>query len=152
MQSTPKHLPELSWLRGPEFLRNASEISIPGEEQAFLSADEPEVRKELKLLMTRTTSPPHGSGEIQEILILVLPKASYCCCDSQSEISERHTWECQSQHIRYLHLSPEVMAQATEVIIKSVQRETFKKDLDIIAQSSSRDNGSYNGAKAKRNP
>ena len=45
---------ELSWLRGPEFLKNTSETSIPGEEKAFLSADDPEVRKEPKPLITRT--------------------------------------------------------------------------------------------------
>ena len=42
------------------------------------------------------------------------------------------------------------MAQATEVIIKSMQRETFKEELDIIAQSSSGIDGSRNGAKAKK--
>ena len=52
----PKDLAESSWLRGPEFLRDASEIPIPGQEQAFLSADDPEVRKQLKPLTTRTTS------------------------------------------------------------------------------------------------
>ena len=42
----PKDLAESSWLRGPEFLRDASEISIPGQEQAFLSPYDPEVRKQ----------------------------------------------------------------------------------------------------------
>lgn len=76
----PKDLAEFSWLRGLEFLTNASEISMPGEEQAFLSADDAKVRKELKPLMTRTTSirvPHHGSGENRKILNLVHPKASY---------------------------------------------------------------------------
>ena len=52
----PKDLTKSSSLTGPEFLRISSEISIPGEEKAFLSADDPEVRKEPKPLMTRTTS------------------------------------------------------------------------------------------------
>ena len=42
------------------------------------------------------------------------------------------------------------MAQATEVIIKSVQRETFKEELNIIAQRSSRNDGSRNRTKANK--
>ena len=48
------------------------------------------------------------------------------------------------------YLSPEAIAQAIEVITKSVQRETFKKELDIIAQSSSRNDGSRNRTKVKK--
>ena len=52
----PKDLAESTWLNGLEFLQDASEISTPGVEQAMLSADDPEVRKELRLLMTSATS------------------------------------------------------------------------------------------------
>ena len=150
----PKDLAESSWLTGPEFLRNSSEIPIPGEEKAFLSADDHEVRKELKPLITRTTStesPTIGaerfkrysswSSLLRAIAVLIAKVKSQ---------KERNTLGGRSLHVRYLYLSPEVMAQATEVIIKSVQRETFKEELDIIAQSSSRIDGSRNGAKAKK--
>ena len=150
----PKDLAESSWLTGPEFLRNSSEISVTGEERAFLSADDPEVRKEPKPLMTRTTStesPTIGAerfkgysswSSLRGAIAVLIAKVK-----SQKE---RNTLGGRSLHVRYLYLSPEVMAQATEVIIKSVQRETFKEELDIISQSPSGIYGSRNRAKAKK--
>ena len=149
----PKDLAESSWLTGPKFLRNSSEISVPGEEKAFLSADDPEVKKEPKPLMTRTTStesPTIGAERFQQILILVLPKPAIAVLIAKMKSQkERNTLGGRSLHVRYLYLSPEVMAQATEVI-KSVQRETLKEELDIISQSPSGIDGSRNRAKAKK--
>lgn len=150
----PKDLAESSWLRGPEFLRNTSETSIPGEEKALLSADDPEVRKEPKLVMTRTMlteSPTMGAERFKRYSSWSsLRRAIAVLIAKVKSQKERNTCGGRSLHVRYLYLSPEVMAQATEVIIKSVQRETFKEELDIIAQSSSRNDGDRNRAKAKK--
>lgn len=43
-----------------------------------------------------------------------------------------------------------MIAQATEVIIKSVQREAFNEEFGVIAQSSSKNDGSHGGAKARK--
>ena len=46
--------------------------------------------------------------------------------------------------------SPEVIDRATEVIIKAVQREAFKEEFEVIAQSSSENDSSRNEAKARK--
>ena len=48
------------------------------------------------------------------------------------------------------HQSPEVIDRATEVIIKAVQREAFKEEFEVIAQSSSENDSSRNEAKARK--
>ena len=48
------------------------------------------------------------------------------------------------------HQSPEVIDRATEVIIKAVQREAFKEEFEVIAQSSSENDRSRNEAKARK--
>ena len=150
----PKNLAESSWFRSPDLLENGPEIAISGVEQAFLSADNPEVRREPKPLLNRTMSTESsimGAERFKRYLSWpYLRRAITVMVAKVRSRKDRNTCEGRSQHIRYLHLSPEVIAPATEVIIKSVQRVTFKEEFDIIAQSSSRNDISSNGAKAKK--
>ena len=142
----PKDLAESTWLNGPEFLRNASDISVPGAEQAVLSADDPEVRKELKSLVTCATSsesPNIGTerfkrystwSSLRHAIAILIAKVR--------SLKERSTNESPSQYVHCDHLSPEAIAQATEIIVKSVQREAFKEEFDVIAKSSFKNDGS----------
>ena len=150
----PKDLAESTWLNGPEFLRNASDISVPGAEQAVLSADDPEVRKELKSLVTCATSsesPNIGTerfkrystwSSLRHAIAILIAKVR--------SLKERSTNESPSQYVHCDHLSPEAIAQATEIIVKSVQREAFKEEFDVIAKSSFKNDGSRDGAKARK--
>ena len=48
------------------------------------------------------------------------------------------------------HQSPDVIDRAAKVIIKAVQREAFKEEFEVIAQSSSENDSSRNEAKARK--
>lgn len=81
-----------TWLKGPWFLRNASEIPTHGMEQDIISVDDPEVREELRTSRDQCYVigvRQHENGEIQEILILVLNMARYCHPYSEGEVSLR---------------------------------------------------------------
>ena len=150
----PKELAESTWLNGPEFLRNASDISVPSAEQAVLSADDPAVRKELKSLVTcaaSSESPNIGTERFKRYSTWSsLRRAIAILIAKVRSLKERSTNESPSQYVRCDHLSPEVIAQATEIIVKSVQREAFKEEFDVIAKSSSKNDGSRDGAKARK--
>ena len=65
-------------------------------------------------------------------------------------LKERNTSDKPSQNVRYQHQSPEVIDRATKVIIKAVQRETFKEEFEAIAQSSRQNDSSRNQAKERK--
>ena len=110
----PKDLAELRWLNGPESLQNASEISIPGVEQAILSADDPEVRKELRPLLTSATSkepPTMGTDRFKRYSSWSsLRRAIAILIDKVRSLKERNIKnKGRSQHGNSHHLSPEVI-------------------------------------------
>ena len=150
----PKDLAVSSWLSGPEFLRNPSDITTPGTEQAILSPNDPELRKDLKPLTTSTKlsgSPTLGTERFKRysswpslrlaIAILIAKVKS---------LKERNTSDKPSQSVHYQHQSPDVIDRAAKVIIKAVQREAFKEEFKVIAQSSSENDSSRNEAKARK--
>ena len=65
-------------------------------------------------------------------------------------LKERNTSDKPSQNVRYQHQSPEVIDRATKVIIKVVQREAFKEEFEVIAQSSPQNDTSRNEAKERK--
>ena len=127
----PKDLAVSSWLSGPEFLRNPSEITTPGTEQAILSPNDPELRKDLKPLTTSTKlsgSPTLGTERFKRYSSWPsLRRAIAILIAKVKSLKERNTSDKPSQNVRFQHQSPEVIDRATKVIIKAVQREAFKE-------------------------
>ena len=150
----PKDLAVSRWLSGPEFLRNSSEITTPGTEQAVLSPNDPKVRKELKPLTTSAKSsgsPTLGTERFKRYSSSPsLRRAFGILIAKAKSLKERNTSDKPSQNVRYQHQSPEVIDRATKAIIKAAQREAFKEEFEVIAQSSSENNGSRNEAKSRK--
>ena len=63
--------------------------------------------------------------KIQKILFLALPKACHRLPKGKSKVAEGKKHQPQPTHTHQRRLSPEVIDQATKVIIKAVQREAF---------------------------
>ena len=150
----PKDLAVSSWLSGPEFLRHPSEITTPGTEQAILSPNDPELRRKLKPLTTSVKS--SGSPTLRTERFKrhsswpSLRRAIAILIAKVKSLKERDTSYKPSQNVRYHHQSPEVIDRATKVIIRAVQREAFKEEFEVIAQSSSENDCSRNEAKARK--
>ena len=149
-QSWKNALPDLS----PEFLRNPSEITTPGTEQAILSPNDPELRKDLKPLTTSTKlsgSPTLGTERFKRYSSWPsLRRAIAILIAKVKSLKERNTSDKPSQSVHYQHQSPDVIDRAAKVIIKAVQREAFKEEFEVIAQSSSENDSSRNEAKARK--
>ena len=150
----PKDLAVSSWLSGPEFLRNPSDITTPGTEQAILSPNDPELRKDLKPLTTSTKlsgSPTLGTERFKRYSSWPsLRRAIAILIAKVKSLKERNTSDKPSQSVHYQHQSPDVIDRAAKVIIKAVQREAFKEEFEVIAQSSSENDSSRNEAKARK--
>ena len=133
-------------------MRNASEIITPGTEQAILSPNDPEVRKELKPLTTSAESSGSPTLRMERFKrysswpsirgAIAIPIAKV---KSRKKETPFHK---SSQNVLYQHQSPEMIDQAKKVIIKAVQREAFKEEFEVISQSLSENDGSRNEAKA----
>ena len=150
----PKDLAVSSWLSGPEFLRNQSEITTLSTEQAIVSPNEPKLRKELKPLTTSTKlsgSPTLGTERFKRYSSWPsLRRANAILIAKVKSLKERNTSDKPSQNVCYQHQSPEVIDRAMKVIIKAVQREAFKEEFKVIAQSSSQNESSHNKASVSR--
>ena len=150
----PKDLAVPSWLSGPEFLQNPSEITMLGMEQAILSPNDPELRKDLKPLTTSTKlsgSSPLGMERFKRYSSWPsLRRAIAILIAKVKSLKERNTSDKPSQSVHYQHQSPDVIDRAAKVIIKAVQREAFKEEFEVIAQSSSENDSSRNEAKVRK--
>ena len=130
----PKDLAVSRWLSGPEFLRNSSEITTPGTEQAVLSPNDPKVRKELKPLTTSAKSsgsPTLGTERFKRYSSSPSLRRAFAILIAKAKsLKERNTSDKPSQNVRYQHQSPEVIDRATKAIIKAVQRK--RKSLKLL--------------------
>ena len=135
-------------------MRNPSEITTPGTEQAILSPNDPELRKDLKPLTTSTKlsgSPTLRTERFKRYSSWPsLRRAIAILIAKVKSLKERNTSDKPSQSVHYQHQSPDVIDRAAKVIIKAVQREAFKEEFEVIAQSSSENDSSRNEAKARK--
>ena len=150
-----KDLTESDWLNGPEFLRNVT-VDAPtlDANQVSLNADDPEVRKEVK---SRTTSvKPRESGALREEVSkrfsswLAFRRAIAVLIAKVRLFKQRNTADKASQHKPEQRLSPEVLTQATDVIIKAAQNEAFKEELDAIASVTPQNGDGREGVKERK--
>ena len=128
-----------------------------GMEQAILSPNDPELRKDLKPLTTSTKlsgSSPLGMERFKGYSSWPsLRRAIAILIAKVKSLKERNTSDKPSQSVHYQHQSPDVIDRAAKVIIKAVQREAFKEEFEVIAQSSSENDSSRNETKAgKKSP
>lgn len=132
-------------------MRNPSEITTPGTEQAILSPNDPELRKDLKPLTTSTKlsgSPTLGTERFKRYSSWPsLRRAIAILIAKVKSLKERNTSDKPSQNVRFQHQSPEVIDRATKVIIKAVQS---KEEFEVIAQSSRQNDSSRNEAKERK--
>ena len=120
----------------------------------ILSADDPKVRKELKPLTTGATSAKSSTlgterfvrslswCSLRRTIAILIVKARSL---KGRNLGSGLTTQFNPCH----HLSPVVITKAAEAIIKTVQRETFKKEFDDIVQRTNNYKG-RDGARARK--
>lgn len=149
-----KDLTKSDWLNGPEFLRDDSDIPISSAEQATLSAEDPEVRKEVK---SRVTSlKPQESNTLGDERFTRFSSWSSLRCAIAVLIvkvrlfKQKSTCNEASQSKPEQRLSPKVLTHATETVIKAVQKEAFQEEFDVITCTTSKDDNDRNSFKARK--
>lgn len=133
-----KDLTESDWLKGPQFLRNAPPSILEVDaDQVSLSDDDPEVRKEARVLATtveqRNRAALHEeafkkfstwSSLRRAIATLIARARSSKMSDARCNTSKPEPEQ---------RLSPEVLTQATNIIVKVAQNEGFEEEVAAIA-------------------
>ena len=149
----PKDLTVSSWLCGPEFLRNPSVITAPGTKQAILIPNDTELRTKLNPLTTSVKSSGSPTLETERFKRhSSWPSLRRTIAILIAKVKSLKERDKPSQNARYHHQSPKVIDRTTKVIIKAVQRESFKDEFEVIAQSSPENDCSRNEAKARKKP
>lgn len=150
-----KDLTESDWLSGPQFLGNtASSTPEVDTDQVTLSADDPEVRKEVKVCVTRAE--PHDRGALHEevfkrfSLWLSPRRATATFMTRARSLKMSNATDKTSKHESEQRLSPEVLTQTTNIISKAVQNEGFKEEVAAIASINPQNDDGRNGVKEKK--
>ncbi|XP_078364035.1 uncharacterized protein LOC144648306 [Oculina patagonica] len=150
-----KDLTESDWLTGPVFLRNAKGTApVPDADHVTISADDPEVRKEVKSCVTNTKQQEFGTlhkGVFEKFSSWQsLRRAIAVLIAKVRRFKRRNKADIASQREPDQRLSPEVVTQATNTIIKAVQHEAFKDDLCTLTETAAQSGDDRNGVKERK--
>ena len=150
-----KDLAESDWLNGPEFLKcTTGDAPAPDAEQLTPSVDDPEVRKEVKPRATNIK--PNERNMLHEGVFKKfstwssLRRAIAALIVKVRLFKRRNAADKVLQQETEQHLTPVVLTQATEVIVKAVQHEGFKEELSTIVSATPQSAGSRSGIKERK--
>lgn len=150
-----KDLTESDWLNGPRFLRNVTySTPIVDADQVTLNAGDPEVREEVKARVTSAKT--HKSGALHEDVFkrfsswLSLRRVIATLIAKVRRFKLRSAPDKASKLKTEQRLSPEVLTQTTNIIIKAVQNEGFKEEVDAIASVTSQNGDGRDGVKERK--
>ena len=150
-----KDLTESDWLSGPAFLRNAKGVApVLDADHVTISADDPEVRKEVKSCVTNTKQPELGTlhkGVFETFSSWPsLRRAIAVLIAKVRRVKQRNKADIASQREQEQRLSPEVLTKATNIIVKAVQHEAFKDEFRTITETAPQNNDDRNGVKERK--
>ena len=150
-----KDLAESDWLNGPEFLKcTTGDAPAPDAEQLTLSVDDPAVRKEVKSRATNIK--PNERTILHEGVFKnfsswsSLKRAIAALIVKMRLFKRRNTADKALQQETEQHLTPVVLTQAPEVIVKAVHHEGFKEELSAIASATPQSGDSRSGIKERK--
>lgn len=150
-----KDLTESDWLSVPAFLRNAKGVApVLDADHVTISADDPEVRKEVKSCVTNTKQQELSTlhkGVFEKFSSWPsLRRALAVLIAKVRRVKQRNKADIASQREQEQRLSPEVLTQTTNIIIRAVQHEAFKDEFRTITETAPQNNDDRNGVKERK--